>query len=97
MNQIERKTFEVKDKFGLKQTLVVEKVQPENEPQHLHVFKVVTHRDGRRLAINHLRLHGHEFNRGAWVRNGWNRDAVNGVVNRYFDTLAKVRAEARTD
>ena len=48
MNRIERKTFEVQDKFGLKQLLVVEKVQPENEAQHLHVFEVVTHRDGRR-------------------------------------------------
>lgn len=97
MNRIEKKAVLTEDKFGRRQLLIVEKVQPENEPQHLHVFEVVTHRDGRRLAINHLRLHGHEFNRGVWVRNGWNRDAVNGVVNRYFDTLAKVRAEARTD
>ena len=96
MNRIDRKTIIVEDKFGLKQTLVVEKVQPENESQHVHVFEVVTHRDGRRLAINHLRLHGQEFNRGTWVRNGWNRDAVNGVVNRYFDTLAKVQDEVRT-
>lgn len=95
MNRIERKTFEVKDKFGLKQLLVVEKVQPENEAQHLHVFEVVTHRDGRRLAINHVRLHGREFNRGVWMRRGWHRDALDGVVNRYFDTVAKVRAEAR--
>lgn len=97
MNRIERKTLIVEDKFGLKQTLVVEKVQPENEAQHLHVFEVVTHRDGRKLAVNHVRLHGREFNRGAWLRWGWNRDAVSGVVNRYFDTLAKVQAEARTD
>lgn len=95
MSRVEKKAILTEDKFGRRQLLVIEKVQPENEAQHLHVFEVVTHRDGRRLAINHLRLHGQEFNGGIWVR-GWNRRAVEGVVRRYFDTLAKVQAEVRT-
>lgn len=83
------------DKFGGKQRFAIEKVHPECEEQHIHIFELVRVGD-RTLAINHVRLHGKEFNGRTWLQTGFNRVAVQQVLARYHKSLRAAKEVAET-
>lgn len=89
----EQLVFKAEDGHGGKQTFVIRKVQPENEDQHIHIYELLRI-DGKTRAINHVRLHGQEFNGRLWMQTGFNREAVERVLARYFRAISVAREEA---